>query len=316
MLLSAFSHVYWSVLITQGIMHGLGCGLLLPLIFSIPSQWTRKHRGLATGVVVAGASLGGAVPSLIVQEMLTRMGFHKTMLIYSFVQGVTMLVGFMLIKTRPPASQSAAAKPKIQWIETRYIKDSVFWGFWFAILFAVYGYMNAFIYIAVYTHEKLPQLPSRLYNLPITIMSFASVIGRTTVGFAGDRIGFVNAFILVVFTSAFCQAVLWNIAAESYAGVMVFSVLFGLSGPCFISLVTPVAATLYGIHNLATLTGTLNLANVPGNLSGPPIGGAILDRSGRNWHALTAYSGVAQVIGVVCMIYVRFKREPRFLAKL
>jgi MFS family permease len=48
-------------------MHGLGCGLLLPLIFSIPSQWTRKHRGLATGIVVAGASLGGAVPSLIIQ---------------------------------------------------------------------------------------------------------------------------------------------------------------------------------------------------------------------------------------------------------
>lgn len=48
-------------------MHGLGCGLLLPLIFSIPSQWIRKHRGLATGIVVAGASLGGGVPSLLVQ---------------------------------------------------------------------------------------------------------------------------------------------------------------------------------------------------------------------------------------------------------
>lgn len=48
-------------------MHGFGCGLLLPLIFSLPSQWFRKHRGLATGVVVTGASLGGAVPSLLIQ---------------------------------------------------------------------------------------------------------------------------------------------------------------------------------------------------------------------------------------------------------
>ncbi|KAG8688195.1 hypothetical protein FRC09_013055 [Ceratobasidium sp. 395] len=247
-------------------MHGLGCGLLLPLIFSIPSQWTYKHRALATGIVVAGASLGGAIPSLIIQEMLTRMGFHKTMLIYSFVQGVVMLAGFLLIKTRMPASRSEVTKPRIQWIETRHFRDPVFWAFWFAILFAIFGYMNAFIYIAVYTHERLPQLPPRIYNLPITVMSFASVIGRTTVGFVADRIGSVNAFILVVFVSAFCQAVLWNIAASSYAGIMAFSILFGLSGPCFISLVTPVAATLYGIHNLATLTGTLNLANVPGIL--------------------------------------------------
>lgn len=83
--------------------------------------------------------------------------------------------------------------------------------------------MNAFIYVAVYTHEKLPELPPRLYNLPITVMSFASAIGRTSVGMVADRIGFVNSFILVVFLSAFCQAVLWNVAAETYAGVMVFS---------------------------------------------------------------------------------------------
>ncbi|KAG8730677.1 hypothetical protein FRC10_002421 [Ceratobasidium sp. 414] len=134
-------------------------------------------------------------------------------------------------------------------------------------------------------------------------MTFASAIGRTTVGLTADRIGFVNAFILVVLFSAFTQAVLWNITAESYAGIMVFSVLFGLIGPCFISLVTPVAVTLYGTHNLATLTGLMNLSNMPGSLSGPPIGGVILDSSGRNWHALAAYSGLVQFIGVICMLY-------------
>lgn len=125
---------------------------------------------------------------------------------------------------------------------------------------------------------------------------------------------------------------------------------FGLTGPCIISLVTPVAATLYGIHNLGALTGVLNLANVPGglyamelevitdttttgNLAGPPIGGTILDHSNRNWHALAAYSGLAQVVGMACILYgmfmhtgvwflclrslyeARFKREPRLWAK-
>lgn len=40
-----------------------------------------------------------------------------------------------------------------------------------------------------------------------------------------------------------------------------------------------------------------------GSLSGPPIGGVILDASGRNWHALAAYSGLVQFIGVLCMLY-------------
>lgn len=85
------------------------------------------------------------------------------------------------------------------------------------------GYMTPFVFISVYTGEKLPNISSQLANLPIPIMSFASAIGRTTVGLAADRIGFINAFILVISISAFSQVVLWNVAAESYAGIMVFS---------------------------------------------------------------------------------------------
>ncbi|CAE6419182.1 unnamed protein product [Rhizoctonia solani] len=331
-LCASWCHELWSIFLTQGVMQGLGCGLLLPMIFAIPSQWFRRHRGVATGIVVAGSSLGGAVSSLVVQAMLDHLGFHKTLLIYSFVQGVTMLVGFSLIKTRFPASQLQNRDRKIAWVDKQYFKDPVFWSFWVALLFAVFGYMSPFIYISVYTREKIPNISNQLANLPISIMSFASAIGRTTVGLTGDRIGFVNAFILAIFLSSFCQAVLWNVAAESYPGIMVFSILFGLTGPCFISLVTPVAVTLYGTHNLATLTGLLNVSNMPGtqsfyqielcltrftgSLSGPPIGGVILENSGRNWHALAAYSGVIQFVGVLCMLYARFKREPRIFARI
>lgn len=85
------------------------------------------------------------------------------------------------------------------------------------------GYMPPFIFISVYAREKLPHISTQLANLPISIMSFASAIGRTTIGLTGDRIGFVNAFILVILISCFSQAVLWNVASESYAGIMVFS---------------------------------------------------------------------------------------------
>ncbi|KAF8598865.1 MFS general substrate transporter, partial [Ceratobasidium sp. AG-I] len=279
-------------------------------------QWFRKHRGVASGIVIAGSSLGGAVASLVIQPMLTRIGFHKTLLIYSFVQGAAMLAGFLLIKARFPKSQIEASNEKIRWVDKQYFKDPVFWSFWTALLFAVYGFMIPFVFISVYTRDKFPHISSQLSNLPIPIMNFASAIGRTVVGLTADRIGFVNAFIIVIFLSAPRQAVVWNVAAESYAGIMVFSILFGLSGPCFISLITPVAVTLYGTHNLATLAGLLNLANMPGNLSGPPIAGVILDASGRNWHALAAYSGLAQLIGALCMLYARLKREPKLFVRV
>lgn len=69
--------------------------------------------------------------------MLTRIGFHKTLLIYSFVQGAVMLAGFLLIKTRFPKSQIEARNEKIKWVDKQYFKDPVFWSFWAALLFAV-----------------------------------------------------------------------------------------------------------------------------------------------------------------------------------
>ncbi|ELU38089.1 MFS_1 domain-containing protein [Rhizoctonia solani AG-1 IA] len=64
---ASWSRDFWSIFLTQGLLQGLGCGSLLPMISAIPSQWFRRHRGVATGIVVAGASFGGAVSSLVVQ---------------------------------------------------------------------------------------------------------------------------------------------------------------------------------------------------------------------------------------------------------
>jgi hypothetical protein len=84
--------------------------------------------------------------------------------------------------------------------------------------------MNPFFFMSVYTREKLPNLNSaQLASLPISIMNFASAVGRTTVGLTADRIGFMNALIITVSISAFSQAILWNLATDTYAGVMAFS---------------------------------------------------------------------------------------------
>src|SRR5689334_6204866 len=88
--------------------------------------------------------------------------------------------------------------------------------------------------MSVYTREKLPRLNSQqLTSLPISVMNFASAIGRTTVGLTADRIGFMNAFILMVLISGFSQAIIWNLATDTYAGVMAFSyVCFSKYQPC------------------------------------------------------------------------------------
>lgn len=61
-------------------------------------------------------------------------------------------------------------------------------------------------------------------------------------------------------------------------------------------------ANVPGTFFVATLQAIIDSAGI-GNLAGPPIGGTILDHSNRNWHALTAYSGLAQLVGMLCILY-------------
>ncbi|CCO33333.1 putative transporter MCH4 [Rhizoctonia solani AG-1 IB] len=136
-LLAAFCDSLWSIFLTQGVLQGIGCGLLLPMIFALPSQWFKKRRGVATGFVIAGSSFGAGVPALIVQAMLDRIGFRKTLLIYSFVQAVTMLLGFLLIKVRPSASAGTEPAREVQWFDKKYLSDPMFWSCWTALFFAL-----------------------------------------------------------------------------------------------------------------------------------------------------------------------------------
>lgn len=51
-------HKFWQVLLAQGIVYGIGAaGLFLPGIVAT-GQWFSSKRGLATGLVASGSSVG------------------------------------------------------------------------------------------------------------------------------------------------------------------------------------------------------------------------------------------------------------------
>ena len=57
------------VFLFQGFLQGIVNGLQLPLIMSLPSQWILRRRGLATGLAVSGAGIGGAVVSVVMRKL-------------------------------------------------------------------------------------------------------------------------------------------------------------------------------------------------------------------------------------------------------
>ena len=80
--LSIFVTAPWQLLLTWGLLIGLGTGsMALAFAATISHRWFIKHRGLAMGVLTAGGATGQLLFLPIVAEVATRTGWRTASLL-------------------------------------------------------------------------------------------------------------------------------------------------------------------------------------------------------------------------------------------
>ncbi|KAI8990391.1 major facilitator superfamily domain-containing protein [Trametes punicea] len=309
MLLCVFATQLWHFFIIMGVIQGVADALVYPLIVALPAQWFLRYRALATGMVVAGSSLGGALSTLIFREMLTSLGLKKSFAIYTAIDGALLFVAWFMISERRKPSE----RKKIIWFDRSFFRDPVFWSLGGCFFFTVFGYLSPIFFLPTFAKDKLPNISDLLAVLPVTMLNFSAAAGRTVIGFLADRVGPVNALWTVIMLSGLTQLLVWTFVSN-YAGIMAFGIMYGFVCGCFLSLAPAVAAQLWGAGRLAGLSGLMLLFNLPGNAAGAPIGGAILNATGNNWTAVSCYSGGLQVLGATMLLYARLRRQPKVFA--
>ncbi|KAM5533520.1 hypothetical protein V8D89_012857, partial [Ganoderma adspersum] len=259
MLACAFATELWHFFLIMGPVQGISLALVYPLIVALPAQWFLKYRALATSMVVAGSSLGGAISTLVFRVMLTSLGLRRSFLIYTAIDGVLLFAAWFMIAERRKPTQ----RKEIIWFDKSFFADPVFWSLGGCLFFTIFGYLSPIFFLPTFTRQKLPNLPPLLTVLPITMLSFSSSIGRPLLGFAADRIGPVNTLWIAIMLSGLTQLLVWTFVS-TYAGIIAFGIMYGFVCGCFLSLSSAVAAQLYGSGRLAGLSGLLLLFNLPG----------------------------------------------------
>jgi len=73
--LAAECKKFWQFLLCQGLLTGLACGMVFGPTPSIISQWFKKRRSLAFGIVAAGSSLGGTITPIAASKLIELIGY-------------------------------------------------------------------------------------------------------------------------------------------------------------------------------------------------------------------------------------------------
>jgi MFS family permease len=120
LMLLAESYAYWHFVLTLGVMSGTGAALLSTVALASVPQWFDRKAGLAIGISMAGAGLGGVLFPLMLRAGFSKLGYKWTIRLLAFVALALCVVATFLVKARLPKGRSKST------VNLRSLKDARF----------------------------------------------------------------------------------------------------------------------------------------------------------------------------------------------
>ncbi len=292
------------------------CNLLLGVGFvactGIPSSlvlanWFHERRGLAMGIALAGASIGGAVMTPVTNWAISAHGWKFGYLLVAtpmLLITIPLLIAF--VRTRPaaqpeperPASEPAPAPIELPGLEIgEALRGRSMWlitllQFLFASLFAGLGqHFIAYLIDVGYSANVAARVLSMLFIF--------TTIGSLISGPMADRVNARLATAATWFVTGI--AVFALLGAAHFSALMVYAVLIGAVGGAFGVLLPLLMLESLGIKRFGSLMGIAGLLSTLGYAAGPVVTGWIHDRTTSYVPALWLFIGVSIVCVVACL---------------
>lgn len=77
MLASAFASQVWHLVLTQGVLYGLGASVVNTVTIQFLNEWFIERKGLAFGIQESGAGMGG----IIIPYVRMRHDMRRTLML-------------------------------------------------------------------------------------------------------------------------------------------------------------------------------------------------------------------------------------------
>ncbi|KAI0072295.1 MFS general substrate transporter [Panus rudis PR-1116 ss-1] len=238
--LSSFAQEVWQLILLQGVLFGIGGGMLYMPVITLLSEWFVRRRGLAGGIIFAGTGVGGFAFPLIVNALLDKVGFRWTLRIWAI--GMFVLAGLAVLgcKRRAPIPKfhEGQRRPRLIPHQMPFLRQPVFWTFSVTTVLQALSYFPVSLYIAMFTTSISSPLSA---TIVLSLFNSSGVAGQILVGFLTDKFPYPWIMFASALGSAISAFLLWGFA-DTLARVFAFSIIFGgLSGG--FSSVWPAAAS-------------------------------------------------------------------------
>ncbi|KAF8242543.1 MFS general substrate transporter, partial [Wilcoxina mikolae CBS 423.85] len=291
------------LMVTQGVVTGVGLGLLFTPAIALVSTYFTKNRALAVGIGTSGAGFGGVVYPIIMRALLNRLGYIWSMRVMSFTVVITQCVPLILIDQRHDLPLRPLGSNIIGISSLRSLKFILFS---LGVFIVFLGLLTPYFFLPAWAVSENINIPFENYYL-LSIMNAGGLLGRIIPALLADH------FSSPMTTHAACTfisgvLIMCWILTKSSTGVTIFCVFYGYFSGAFLAL-TPTCVAGFGgyINTLGARMGVVFFVSGLGSFIGGPVIGRILVAAG--WATARAAAGACVLVGagVVGVVAARGK---------
>ncbi|MBI4289460.1 MAG: MFS transporter [Chloroflexi bacterium] len=333
-LLASAVSALWQFYVAFGLVMGLGRSAGWGSIGPTISRWFVSKRGLAQGIVQAGAGLGTiAFPPLATYLIFT----HNWRFAYA-VLGIVLVVAVggaaLALRRSPgdmglepdgkrgdgprgepggvaPARASAAGHVDLtppesglslrQALATRSFRL-------LALCMMASSFTQQLILVHLVPHATDVGFSPAVAATFMSVLGVANIVGKVAMGIVSDRIGRRNSLIISFGLAA--GMLYWLMVARSLPAFYLFAAIYGFAYGSWIPMFPAIAGDLFGLGALGAIFGTLAAANSVGGALGAFLGGYLFDvTESYNYAFVTA--SVLLIAGVAGLTGLRLPGRPQ-----
>ena len=305
----------WQLYLVFGVITGVGMsGLWVPMISTI-SKWFVKRRGMITGIVLSGVSLGTIIMPPLATWLIITYGWRTAYIIIGLAAMIVIIPATQFIKRDPaqigqlPDGESGARAENLDWpARSLPLREAIhtrqFW-----TLCAIFGslwFSSIAITVHIVIHAIDLGIPALSAANILVIMGGAGIAGRIIIGSATDRIGhkptLIMGFTLMV------VSLLWLLVAKELWAFYLFAVIFGFGFSGLIVLESPLMAKLFGLGSLSVIMGSVEFVSATLSTPSSIVAGYIFDIMGSYQLAFLILAGVS-IIGLMLSLLLKTNQQ-------
>ncbi len=293
LVLSSLAHTYGLMMLTFGVVGGMGIGLGYSATTPPSIKWFPAARqGLITGIVVSGVGLAAVYISPLTNYLLKVATIQQTFLILGL--GAIVLVSLLaqLLTDPPPGHMPAWAaatgskcrsgpvsRRDLDWHEM--LRTGPFYQLWLMFVLSASAGLLIIGNITLVARDQAPQW-DKGFVLVIVVAIF-NTCGRFLSGYVSDRIGRTNTMILAFVLQAINMFLFPRY--RSPALLLFGSAFTGLCYGTIFTLFPAATADFYGVRNLGVNYGFVFTAFGVAGVTGSVLGGRVRDLFGSYAYA-------------------------------